>query len=362
MAGYFYKECPTTDYYCPRLCSQLVWKKPSGGKYLDCLPPKAEFQATNVAQPGRRRTRCTHPSCEGSLAAKAAHQKQAKNARQCFFRKTYLGVVELFFFLAAGAGAGAATATASEDSSPESPCPKMDRFIANRNDMLAWCLLAQANAKSLDDEPPLSHLQYKKKPSPWSWITQTSTETKVNPRAGTTVDRYGPDSRGCVVSLPARPPHFLARVYAHEFEYVGGATRKIHSFGPHSRDFFFPATPAPPCPISTGRRELAAQTILGAYYHPRSTWWLRTVLFRGGRRGERKPAGVPRGTADNFREALLNERERVYRCGSAGERRAGGSLAPAMSKRKMSLLSSFENISPQVISRVGREIQDLQRK
>lgn len=34
----------------------------------------------------------------------------------------------------------------------------------------------------------------------------------------------------------------------------------------------------------------------------------------------------------------------------------------AMSKRKMSLLSSFENISPQVISRVGREIQDLQRK
>ncbi|CAM9178265.1 unnamed protein product [Ectocarpus sp. 12 AP-2014] len=30
-------------------------------------------------------------------------------------------------------------------------------------------------------------------------------------------------------------------------------------------------------------------------------------------------------------------------------------------KRKMSLLSSFENISPQVISRVGREIQDLQR-
>lgn len=32
-----------------------------------------------------------------------------------------------------------------------------------------------------------------------------------------------------------------------------------------------------------------------------------------------------------------------------------------MSKRKMSLLSSFENISPQVISRVGREIQDLQR-
>ncbi|CAM9474162.1 unnamed protein product [Choristocarpus tenellus] len=32
-----------------------------------------------------------------------------------------------------------------------------------------------------------------------------------------------------------------------------------------------------------------------------------------------------------------------------------------MSKRKVALMSSFENISPQVISRVGREIQDLQK-
>lgn len=40
---------------------------------------------------------------------------------------------------------------------------------------------------------------------------------------------------------------------------------------------------------------------------------------------------------------------------------AAGNLAMS-NKRKMSLLSSFENISPQVISRVGREIQDLQRK
>ncbi|CAM9789536.1 unnamed protein product [Discosporangium mesarthrocarpum] len=32
-----------------------------------------------------------------------------------------------------------------------------------------------------------------------------------------------------------------------------------------------------------------------------------------------------------------------------------------MNKRKMSLMSSFENISPQVISRVGREIQDFQK-
>lgn len=52
---------------------------------------------------------------------------------------------------------------------------------------------------------------------------------------------------------------------------------------------------------------------------------------------------------------------------SAAGGRQGGVIrrvcaAPAMSKRKMSLLSSFENISPQVISRVGREIQDLQRK
>lgn len=42
--------------------------------------------------------------------------------------------------------------------------------------------------------------------------------------------------------------------------------------------------------------------------------------------------------------------------------RARAVSIPVMSKRKMSLLSSFENISPQVISRVGREIQDLQRE
>lgn len=66
---------------------------------------------------------------------------ETQNARASLLRKAYLGVV-LFLFLTAGAGAGAG-AEASAASSPESPCPDMDLFIANRNDMFGGVGLEQ---------------------------------------------------------------------------------------------------------------------------------------------------------------------------------------------------------------------------